>query len=44
MTIYQGDTSVVFRLDTGIDDALLATATEISILVEKPSGTNVTWT
>jgi hypothetical protein len=44
MTIYQGDTAVIFRLDTGIDDAQLATATEISILVQKPSGTNVTWT
>ncbi len=44
MTIYQEDTSVIFRLDTGIDDALLANATEISILVQKPSGTNVTWT
>lgn len=44
MTIYQNDTSVVFRLDTGIDDALLATATKIEIKTRKPSGTEVTWT
>jgi hypothetical protein len=44
MTIYQGDTSIVFRLDTGIADVLLETATEISILVQRPSGTIVTWT
>jgi hypothetical protein len=42
MTIYQNDTDVVFRLDTGTTN--LESATSIKILVQKPSGTEDEWT
>lgn len=44
MTIYKDDTSIIFRLDTGISDTLLATATKIEIHVLKPSRSIITWT
>lgn len=42
MTIYKGDTAIVFRLDTGVDNLDIATKIEIHVL--KPSGLEVTWT
>ena len=42
MTIYKGDTSIVFRLDTGVDNLDIATKIEIHVL--KPGGTAVIWT
>ena len=42
MTIYKGDTSIVFRLDTGVGNLDIATKIEIHVL--KPSGATDTWT
>ena len=41
MTIYKGDTAIIFRLDTGVDNLDIATKIEIHVL--KPSGSNVIW-